>query len=314
VNKNIRTALAASAALALTLSVTACGRDSTSGTSSDNQQVTIALSTLNNPFFVDLRDGALAEAEVQGITLNVLDAQDDAATQANQIQTAVTAKTAALIINPVDSDAATAAVKPALDGNLPIVAVDRGVTGVDVDSFIASDNVAGGAQAADALAKAIGEKGKVIWLQGTAGTSASRDRGSGFETQIATYSGITVVAKQTADFDRTEGLDVTTNLMQANPDVVGIFAENDEMALGAVQALGSKAGTTVFVVGFDGSDDGLKAVQSGTMVATVAQQPKELGKAAVDAIAKLLKGETVDATQSMPVVTVTSDNISDYIS
>jgi len=311
----IRAAGVAMAAGVLLLAGCGRGGDSTDTTSGDDNQsasVTIALSTLNNPFFVDVRDGAQAEATAKGITLNVLDAQNDAATQANQIQTAITSKAGVIIINPVDSDAAVAAVQPAITAKIPVVAVDRGITGVTPDSYIASDNVAGGKQAADALAEAIGKTGEVLWLQGQAGTSASRDRGEGFSAQIATYAGITVVAQQTANFDRTQGMDVTTNLLQAHPNIVGIFAENDEMALGAIQALGSKAGQSVFVVGFDGSADGLAAISNGTLAGTIAQQPKELGKAAVDAAVTLLSGGTPAATQPMPVVTVTKENVSQF--
>src|SRR5690606_10916123 len=152
-----------------------------------------------------------------------------------------------------------------------------------------------------ALAEAIGEEGQVVVLQGVAGTSASRERGQGFDEGIAEYPGIEVVAKQPADFDRTQGLDVATNLLQATPDVVGIFAENDEMALGAIQALGTRAGSEVFVVGFDATDDGQAAVADGTMYATIAQQPEELGRAAVEAAVALLDGETVEETIAVPV-------------
>lgn len=188
----------------------------------------------------------------------------------------------------------------------------RSVTGEDVTSHIASDNVAGGAQAADELAKAVGEKGKVIILQGTPGAASTRDRGDGFKKEIKKYSGIEVVAEQTANFDRAEALDVTTNLIQSNPDVVGIYAENDEMALGAIQSLGSKAGTDVKIFGFDGTEDGLKAVSDGTMVGTIAQQPKELGKKAVEAAVKAIKGESVEKTESIEVKTVTKENVADF--
>ena len=169
----------------------------------------------------------------------------------------------------------------------------RAVNGAEVESLVSSDNVAGGRQAADALAEAMGEEGKVIVLQGVAGTSASRDRGAGFEEGIAAYPNIEVVAKQTANFDRAEALNVATNLLQANPDVTGIFAENDEMALGAIQALGDRAGSEVKVVGFDGTEDGLAAIEAGTMTATIAQQPAELGKRSVEVLEQLLAGETV---------------------
>jgi ribose transport system substrate-binding protein len=302
-------AAAALAALALTVGLAGCNR---SGSAAE-AKVTLAVSTLNNPFFVDLRDGAQAQAKKENINLQVVDAQNDSSTQTNQLATAQTSGIKAAIINPVDSDAAASAVKPLLKSKLPVVAVDRAVNGQKVSSFLASDNVAGGAQAADTLAKSIGEKGSIIILQGQAGTSASRERGSGFTDQLKKYPNINVVASQTANFDRTEAVDVTTNLIQAHPDVVGIYAENDEMALGAVKALGSRAGTDVKIIGFDGTDGGLKAVKAGTLTGTIAQQPKELGKRAVQTIAKLLKGTKVSTKISIPVKTVTSDNVSDFL-
>jgi ribose transport system substrate-binding protein len=154
---------------------------------------------------------------------------------------------------------------------------------------------------------------QVIVLQGTAGTSASRDRGEGFTEGIAAYPGIEIVATQTANFDRTEGLDVATNLLQSNPGVVGIFAETDEMALGAIQALGDRAGTEVFVVGLDGTDDGLTAVRDGALTATIAQQPAELGRQAVETMKKVLDGEDVAEETPVVVQTVTADDVADFL-
>lgn len=306
--KTFRAALAIVCAGTLMAGTVACGSTSSSG----GDKVALLVSTLNNPFFVDLRDGAQAAAKDLGVDLMVSDAQNDSSTQQNQAQNAQSQGAKAVIINPVDSDAASPAVAPLLSSNLPVVSVDRSVTGEDVTSHIASDNVAGGAQAADELAKAVGEKGKVIILQGTPGAASTRDRGDGFKKEIKKYSGIEVVAEQTANFDRAEALDVTTNLMQSNPDVVGIYAENDEMALGAIQSLGSKAGVDVKIFGFDGTEDGLKAVSNGTMVGTIAQQPKELGKKAVEAAVKAIKGESVEKTESIEVKTVTKGNVADF--
>ncbi|GAA1643531.1 hypothetical protein GCM10009790_26200 [Georgenia ruanii] len=310
-------ALGAAAALALA----ACGNQNsgnpntnanTGGTAatSGGQSVGLALSTLNNPFFVSLRDGAQKEADAAGVKLTVTDARDDATQQANQIQNFQTQQLNAVIINPVDSDAAGPMIAPLVGAKIPVVAVDRAVNGADVSSFIASDNVDGGRMAADQLAKAIGEKGKIIVLQGVAGTSASRERGQGFDEAIKKYPNIEVVATQPADFDRTKGLDVTTNLMQAHPDVTGVFAQNDEMALGAVQALGDRAGKSVYVVGFDGTPDAQNAIKGGTMYASIAQQPEELGKTAIDSAVKLIKGEGVDKTISVPVVVMTKESLS----
>ncbi len=308
IKKTFRAALAIVCAGTLMAGTAACGSTSSSG----GDKVALLVSTLNNPFFVDLRDGAQAAAKDLGVDLMVSDAQNDSSTQQNQAQNAQSQGAKAVIINPVDSDAASPAVAPLLSSNLPVISVDRSVTGEDVTSHIASDNVAGGAQAADELAKAVGEKGKVIILQGTPGAASTRDRGDGFKKEIKKYSGIEVVAEQTANFDRAEALDVTTNLIQSNPDVVGIYAENDEMALGAIQSLGSKAGTDVKIFGFDGTEDGLKAVSDGTMVGTIAQQPKELGKKAVEAAVKAIKGESVEKTESIEVKTVTKENVADF--
>ena len=267
-SKITRTALALVCSATLMAGMGACG---VGGSAAGGDKVSILISTLNNPFFVDLRDGAQQEAKKLGINLQVSDAQNDSTTQQNQAQNAQSQGAKAVIINPVDSDAAAPAVASLLGAKVPVVSVDRSVTGEDVNAHIASDNVAGGAQAARELAKGLGGKGKVIILQGTPGAASTRDRGKGFKDEIKKYPGIKVVAEQTANFDRAEALNVTSNLMQSNPDAVGLYAENDEMALGAVQALGSKAGKDVKVFGFDGTDDGLKAVKKGTMLGTIAQ-------------------------------------------
>src|SRR5699024_1654610 len=135
-------------------------------------------------------------------------------------------------------------------------------------------------------------------------SSAYRDRGQGFEEGIAAYPNINVVAKQTANFDRTEGLNVTTNLLHANPNIKAIFAENDEMALGAIEALGARAGEEIKVFGFDGTEDGLAAVEEGTLEGTIAQQPDELGARTVEQASTLLEGGTAEEEVPVEVVTV----------
>ena len=272
----------------------------------------LSLSTLNNPFFVQIRAGAEAEAEKRGVDLTVTDAQNDASQQANQLQNFTSSGFGAIIVNPVDSDAASNSVKAADKAKIPVIAVDRGVNKASVDALVASDNVAGGELAAKTVAEKLGGKGKIVILQGQAGTSAARERAQGFANGLKAYPGIQVVAQQPADFDRTKGLDVMSNLLQAHPDVQGVIAANDEMALGAIKALGSKAGTSVSVVGFDGTPDGLKAVEGGTLYASVAQQPSQLGKIAVDNALRALKGEKVEETVKVPVKVVTKENVAGF--
>lgn len=302
-----RKTLAIASVLALSLSVTACNRGE-GGTES----VTLALSTQSNPFFVELREGAQHKADELGVKLSIQDASDDASTQADQLKNAETSGAGVVIVNPTDSDAVGPAVKSLNNAKIPVIAVDRSSNEGEIASYIASDNIAGGKQAAEALAKSIGEEGEVLVLQGIAGSSASRDRGKGFEQGIAAFPNIKVVAKQTANFDRTEGLNVTTNLLQAHPNVKAIFAENDEMALGAIEALGAKAGKDVKVFGFDGTADGVAAVKKGTLTGTIAQQPAELGAKAVEQAKALLDGKTAEKEIPVEVVTVDATNVAEF--
>ncbi|MGW1778694.1 ABC transporter permease/substrate-binding protein [Streptomyces sp. NPDC002143] len=280
--------------------------------SATNPKVGLALSTLNNPFFVQIQSGAKAEAKKLGVDLTVTDAQNDASQQANQLQNFTGSGFDSIIVNPVDSDAASNSVKAADKANIPVIAVDRGVNKATVDALVASDNVAGGELAAKTVAEKLGGTGKIVILQGQAGTSAARERAAGFAKGLKAYPGIKVLAQQPADFDRTKGLDVMSNLLQAHPDVQGVIAANDEMALGAVKALGSKAGKSVQVVGFDGTPDGLKAVENGTLYASVAQQPSQLGKIAVDNALKALQGKKVEETVKVPVKVVTKENVAGF--
>ena len=272
----------------------------------------LSLSTLNNPFFVQIRSGAQAEAKKLGLDLTVTDAQNDASQQANQLQNFTSSNYGAIIVNPVDSDAASNSVKAADKAKIPVIAVDRGVNKAAVDTLVASDNVVGGELAAKTVAEKLGGSGKIVILQGQAGTSAARERAEGFAKGLKAYPGIQVLAQQPADFDRTKGLDVMSNLLQAHPDVQGVIAANDEMALGAIKALGSKAGKSVSVVGFDGTPDGLTAVKQGTLYASVAQQPSQLGKIAVDNALRAAQGKKVETTVKVPVKVVTKENVAGF--
>ncbi len=254
----------------------------------------LAVSTQNNPFFVTMVEGAKAKAEEDGVELIVVDAGDDAAKQASDVEDLISKDISVLIINPVDSDAAAPAVQDAIAAGIKVISVDRVVNGVDVDCAIASDNVAGAKMATEYLAELVGDGAKVAEIQGVPGASATIDRGEGFH-EVADEK-LDVVSSQTANFNRSEGMSVMENMLQANSDIVGVFAHNDEMALGAVEAVGSR---DIKVVGFDATDDALTAVKEGRMAATVAQQPDLMGATAVENAEKMIAGETVE--KSIPV-------------
>ena len=265
-------------------------------TSKDTLTIGLSISTLNNPFFVALNEGAKAKATELGAKLTVADAQDNASKQTSDVEDLIQQGVDLLLINPVDSSAVASAVEAANAAGIPVITVDRTSEGGEVVSHIASDNVAGGVLAGEYLMELVGKGAKIVELEGVAGSSAARDRGEGFNNAIDGQ--LNVVAKQTANFNRAEGLTVMENILQANPTIVGVFAHNDEMALGAVEAIAA-SGKDIKVIGFDATDDAQAAVKAGMMAATVAQKPDEIGFKAIETAIQYLKGETVEA--SIPV-------------
>ncbi len=268
-------------------------------------KIGLSLSTLNNPFFVSLRDGALDKAKELGIDLIVVDAQDKPSKQLNDIEDLIQQKVNLIIVNPTDSDAIVTAVEEANEAGIPVITVDRSANGGKVIVHIASDNVRGGMMAADFIAKKLGGKGKVVELVGIPGTSAARDRGKGFETELKKYPGLKLVAKQTANFNRAEGLTVMENILQAHPDIDAVFAQNDEMALGAIEAIKAEGKLgKIIVVGFDAIPDAIEAVKKGEMAATIAQQPFLMGQLAVEKAYEYLTTGTIYIPVDLKLVTI----------
>lgn len=286
----------------LSLIVAGCSTDSPAENNGDNQenekdgQVTVGLSvsTLNNPFFVTLKEGAESAAEEHGVELTVADAQDDPAKQVSDIEDLIQQGVDVLVINPTDSAAVVSAIESANDAGIPVITVDRSAEGGEVVSHIASDNVAGGEMAGKFIVEKLGGEGRVVELEGIPGSSAARERGEGFHNIVDHEAGIEVVAKQPADFDRAKGLTVMENIIQATPDFEAVFAHNDEMALGALQALEAAGMEDVMVVGFDATDDAVKSVEEGKMAATIAQQPEIIGSTGIETAVKVANGEDVE--------------------
>jgi ribose transport system substrate-binding protein len=263
--------------------------------------VGLSVSTLNNPFFVTLRDGARAAAAKAGLELLVLDAQDKADKQVSDLEDLVQKKVKVILVNPTDAAAVVPAIVKANAAGVPVITVDRGASGGKVAFHIASDNVAGGRLAGEFACKLVG-KGKLVELEGIPGSSAARDRGKGFNDYLkASCAGVSVVARQTANFDRAQGLTVMENVLQAQPAVDAVFAHNDEMALGALQAIKASK-RRIKIVGFDATDDAIKAVNACEMAATVAQQPAEMGRLSVEKAAAIVKGaKPGDKAEFIPV-------------
>ncbi|MBC2856893.1 MAG: ribose ABC transporter substrate-binding protein RbsB [Cetobacterium sp.] len=254
-------------------------------------KVGLVVSTQDNPFFVTLKEGAVNKAKELGYEIVVLDSQNDPSKELGNVEDLLVKGIDVLLINPTDSDAVVSAVKAANRSKVPVVTLDRGANGGKVVSHIASDNVAGGKMAGEFIVSQLNGKGKVVELEGIPGTTAARDRGNGFNE--AAKGKLDIVARQAADFDRTKGLTVMENILQAQPEVNAVFAHNDEMALGAVRALEAAGKSNVIIVGFDATEDAVKAVKEGKMAATVAQKPSDIGAKGVEIAGKIMNKETV---------------------
>lgn len=316
---NRRTKLVAVVTVATAaLALSSCSRANPSSNSSDNggarpKSAVMIMSTLNNPFFVSVKNGAAAEAKKKGLQLDVENANNSDSTALNLATTAISKQPGVLIIDPVGSESSTSSVKAANNANIPVMAFDRKPTGGDLAAFVGYDAIQAGRNAADALAKGLGEKGDVVEIQGILGTNVAQDRSKGFEEEIAKYPHIKIVAKQAADFDRGTALNVMTNVLQAHPNIDGVYAANDEMAMGVLAALKSRnlAGK-VTLVGNDGISDALAAIASGEMYATNAESPYALGQQVADLATSITSGKQVPSDKKLEGELVTKSNVKQY--
>jgi ribose transport system substrate-binding protein len=307
-NRNMSSLLAGFSLSLLAMGLVACskqGPDMRSESASTQPTIGLSISTLNNPFFVSLRDGAQAEAQAKGIKLITVDAEDDPAKQIAGVEDLIQKRIKVLLINPTDSDAVANVVKEATAAGIKVISLDRRVNGAEVSAHVGSDNETGGKMAAEFLEKKIAGNGNVVELEGTPGSSAARERGEGFDSVIDGQPDVKVIARQPADFDRAKGLSVMENILERSKNVQGVFAQNDEMALGAIRAIEEDGLKNVVVVGFDATADGVAAVKAGKLAGTVQQKPELIGKMGVDAAQLLIEGKPVDKEIPVPLALVT---------
>jgi ribose transport system substrate-binding protein len=274
-------------------------------------RIALVLKTANNPFFIDMQKGAEEAAKKLGVNLIVQAAERevDVEKQMQIIENLIQAKVAALCVTPSGSREIVPAIEKANRAAIPVIIVD---TRVDpkamseskgkIATFIGSDNYEGGKLAGEFLAKRLGGKGKVAVLEGIPGHETGDSRLKGFREAIKATPGIEIVASQTANWERDQGFNVFQNILQSHPDVQAVFACSDLMALGA-----KKTGQ-IAVVGFDASTEAREAVQKGTMDATVAQSPAEMGALAVENAYRVIKGEQVKDEYVVPIKLITKEN------
>ena len=273
--------------------------------------VALVVKTLNNAFFVEMERGARAAADSLGIELLVQapEREIDVEKQMQIVENLIQRGISVLALVPSGSREIVPAVVKANRAKIPVVIVDTRVdtsalrqAGGSTTTFIGSDNVSGGRMAGQFLVKKLGARGSVAVLEGVAGHETSDSRLRGFREALVSSPGISIASSQTANMERDQAFNVTQNMLQAHPDIDAIFAANDVMALGAVEAIAAAKKTgRITVVGFDAQDDARQAIRNGTMAATIAQNPRAMGRLAVIAAHRLLKGEKIPAEQPVAI-------------
>ena len=254
----------------------------------------------NNPWRIAETNSFKEEAAKRGHEIVVSDAQGDAARQVNNVEDLVTRRVDVIMLPPREFEGLSPALKAAREAKIPVFLIDReaaGTPGQDYVAFIGSNFVQQGQRAGEWLINQAGGKANIVELQGTSGASVTRDRKQGFADAISKSPGMKIIASQTANFSRAEGQKVMETIIQARgKEIIAVYAHNDEMAIGAIQALkaaGMKPGTDVLVVSVDGEKDALKAITAGEMNVTVESNPR-LGPLAFDTLERFRRGEKIE--------------------
>jgi len=307
----------------LALALAACGSSNDNGSSSSSSGggsgakkggglIAVITPAVDNPFFKAEADAAVAQAKKLGYTTSAASHDDDPNKQSQLIDTAISRKAKAIILDNAGADASIGAVKKAKAAGIPVFLIDREINATGIAAAqIVSNNAQGAQLGGQEFVKAMGGKGKYVELVGLATDTNAGVRSKGFEDVIKQVPALKQVAKQNADWDQQKAFNTVETILQRNRHINGIIAGNDTMALGAVAALKS-AGLSkkVKVVGFDGSPDAVSAIKAGTMDATVLQPAAQLATMAVDQADKYIKtGKTGQPEkQSVDCTLVTKQN------
>lgn len=303
--------------LSLLLGVVGCAKGGNeAGTGDKEVKIGLSMNTLNNPFFVDVKDGVQKAADENNVKLTITDAQNDPSKQVQDVENLITQNPDAIIIDPTDSDAIVAAIEACNDANIPVITMDRKANGGEVVAHIGFDAIKSGNIAGDFIVEAVKDldDAKVVEIQGIMGTNVAQDRSKGFNQAIEKASNITKVATQAADFDRAKALDVMENILQANPEIDAVYAANDEMGLGALAAI-EAAGRLddIVIISCDAIDPAIEAIKEEKLNASIAEPPFFLGKAGLETALKHLAGEEVEKEVILDSTLVTLDNVDSIV-
>lgn len=310
--------LSACFALATCVAAIACNRTPAADPSAP-PRVAFVMKTLNHPFFLDMQRGAVEAAGRVGVDLVVQAAEReiDVERQMQIIENLIQTGIKALIVTPSGSKEVASALAKANRANIRVIVVDTRVdpkaaadAGLKLESFVGSDNYEGGKLAGEYVGRVANGPAAIAILEGIPGHETGDSRLRGFRDAVSKLPGATIVASQPANWERDQGFTVFQNMLQAHPGITALFACNDLMALGAIEAIAAAGRTgAIRVIGFDALDDAKAAIKAGRMEASVAQSPRDMGRLAVESAATLLKGGSVPAEQKVAIRLVTKDTL-----
>lgn len=268
-----------------------------------NHRIAVVISTLNNPWFVVLGETARDRSIELGYETTLFDSQNDTSKEAAHFDNIIAAGYGAILFNPTDAEGSVANVKRAKQAGIPVFCIDREISSTDAATAqLLSDNYSGCVALGKYFVELVGKEGKYVELLGLVGDNNTWNRSKGFHSVVDRYSGLTMVAQQSADFDRHKALEVMESMLQSHADLSAVFCGNDAMAMGAYQALlGAGQAEKVKVFGYDGSADVVKAVADGKIAATVMQYPKLMAKTAAEFADEYLAKGRRDFDQKIPV-------------
>ncbi|MBO5350942.1 MAG: D-ribose ABC transporter substrate-binding protein [Alistipes sp.] len=281
----------------------------------DRKRMAVVISTLNNPWFVLLAESAKARAEELGYEAVIFDSQNNSSKETEHFDNIIAAGYGAILFNPTDADGSVVNVKRAKEAEIPVFCMDREINARDVATCqILSDNYSGCVAIGKEFVRTVGREGNYAELLGLVGDNNTWNRSRGFHTVVDRFSGLKMVAQQSADFDRNTAMMVMESILQAHGDLVGVFCGNDAMAMGAYQAiLAAGKADKIKIFGFDGERDVLNAIRDGKIVATGMQSPVLMARTAAEFAHRYLTGDQ-NFPKKIPIAVqaVTRSNVDQY--
>jgi ribose transport system substrate-binding protein len=278
-------------------------------------RIGVVLPTFNHPFFLAQKRGLEEKAKELGVEVDVRDGHDDDVKQIGQVETLINLGCKALILCPRDEDALVPAVEAANRAGVPIIALNRRINGGAVICYVGADDAEGGVLQGQELVQSLGPKGgKIIYLEGTEGSSPQRKRSAGLQAVLEKHTEITIADRRFAGFQEDKAKGVMTDVVRrfSHGQISAVVAQSDEMAIPAAEVIQAEGWKETVVLGFDGSRTAFEAIRKGWLKATILQDPLEQGKKAVETMVAHLRGQVPDPEIITPLRLITQANVDQF--